>query len=166
MNLEITDREVVSTRVLNAPRKLVFRAFSDPEHIAQWWGPTGFRSTIHEFDFRPGGQWRCTMRGPDDADYKNDYVFLEITKPERIVIGHPDPAHDFQLIVTLGENNGKTRLTWRQRFASPEHFKQVKSFVAEATGQNLDRLEAEVASMDAKSLIRPAAETNGAVTSD
>lgn len=90
------------------------------------------------------------MHGPDGADYENDYVFLEIAEPKRIVISHPDPAHDFQLIVTLDENDGKTQLTWRQRFASPEHFNQVKSFVAEATGQNLDRLEADVASMSAK----------------
>jgi uncharacterized protein YndB with AHSA1/START domain len=147
LNLEITDREVISTGVLNAPRELVFRAFSDPEHIARWWGPVGFRNTIHEFDFRRGGYWHCTMHGPDGADYKNDYVFLEIAEPERIVIGHPDPAHDFQLIVTLDEKNEKTQRRWRQRFASLEHFKQVKEPVIEATEQNLDRLEGELAKL-------------------
>jgi uncharacterized protein YndB with AHSA1/START domain len=78
------DREVVSTRVLNAPREVVFRAFSDPKHLSQWWGPKGFRNTFHAFDLRPGGHWRVTMHGPEGTDYKNEYVLLEVTEPERI----------------------------------------------------------------------------------
>ncbi len=67
-------------------------------------------------------------------------------EPERIVISHPDPAHVFELTVTLAEEGeNKTRLTWRQNFSSREHFEQVRSFVAEANEQVLDRLEAEVA---------------------
>jgi uncharacterized protein YndB with AHSA1/START domain len=140
------EREVVSTRVLNASRQHVFRAFREPEHLAQWWGPKDFRSTIHEFDFRPGGRWQLTLHGPDGTDYKNEYVAVEIVEPERIVISHPDPAHNFHLIITLTEEGeNKTRLTWRQRFSSREHFEQVRSFVAEANEQNLDRLEAELA---------------------
>ena len=78
--------------------------------------------------------------------YKNDYFVVEIAEPDRIVISHPDPAHEFQLIVTLAEaGENKAQLTWRQVFSSREHFDQVKSFVVEANEQVLDRLEAEVA---------------------
>lgn len=141
-----TERELVSSRVLNAPRSQVFRAFKEPQHLAQWWGPKDFWSTIHEFDFRSGGHWKLTLHGPDGTDYKNEYFAVEILEPERIVIDHPDPAHDFQLSITLAEGDeGKTRLTWRQVFSSREHFEQVRPFVVEANEQVLDRLEAEVA---------------------
>lgn len=105
-----------------------------------------------------------TLHGPDGIDYKNEYVLLEVVEPERIVISHPDPEHNFQLIIILAEEGvgpearsqrsevrtkraTRTRLTWCQRFASRQHFEQVKPFVIEATEQNLDRLEAELAGM-------------------
>jgi len=144
-NTGAADRESVHTRVLNGSRDQVIRAFREPEHFAQWWGPKGFRSTIHSFDFRLGGGLRLTLHGPDGADYENEYVVEEIVNPERIVISHPDPAHYFQLFITLvEEGKNKTRLSWRQRFDTREHFEQVKSIVAEANEQNLDRLEAEL----------------------
>jgi uncharacterized protein YndB with AHSA1/START domain len=139
------DRESVHARVLNASREHVVHAFREPEHFAQWWGPKGFRSTIHSFDFRQGGRLQLTLHGPDGADYENEYVVEEIVEPERIVISHPDPAHYFQLFITLAEEGkNKTRLSWRQRFDTREHFEQVKSVVAEANEQNLDRLAAEL----------------------
>ncbi|MBA3273197.1 MAG: SRPBCC domain-containing protein [Chthoniobacterales bacterium] len=138
--------ELVSARVLNAARERVFRAFAEPEHLARWWGPDGFRSTIHSFDFQPGGRWELTLHGPDGTDYENEYFAVEIREPERIVISHPEPAHEFRLIVLLSnEGENKTRLSWRQIFSSREHFAEVKQFVAEANEQVLDRLEAEVA---------------------
>ena len=141
------DREVVTTRLLNARRQLVFRAISEPEHLAQWWGPKGFRNTVHEFGFRPGGRWHLTMHGPEGTDYENEYVLLEVVEPERIVISHPDPKHNFQLTITLAEEAGKTRLTWQMHFESAEHCSQVRPFVLEANEQNLDRLAAELARM-------------------
>ena len=138
------ETELVHTRVMPASRQQVFRAFRDPHHLALWWGPKGFRSTIHEFDFRPGGRWELTLHGPDGADYRNEYFAIEIVEPERIVINHPDPAHSFRLIVTLAEaGENKTQLTWRQVFSSREHFEQIRSFVADANEEVLDRLEAE-----------------------
>ncbi|HMJ05480.1 MAG TPA: SRPBCC domain-containing protein [Chthoniobacterales bacterium] len=140
------DCQLVSTRVLNASREQVFRVFREPNHLARWWGPNDFRSTIHEFDFRVGARWELTLHGPDGTDYKNEYFILQIVEPDRIVISHPDPAHDFQLSVTLAEEGAKKmRLTWCQTFSSREHFEQVRSFVAEANEQVLDRLEAEAA---------------------
>jgi len=98
-----TERELVSSRVLNASRQQVFRAFKEPQRLARWCGPKDFRSTVHQFDFRPGGRWELTLHGPDGTDYKNEYFAVEIVEPERIVISHPDPAHEFQLIITLAE---------------------------------------------------------------
>jgi uncharacterized protein YndB with AHSA1/START domain len=82
------DRESVHARVLNASREHVVHAFREPEHFAQWWGPKGFRSTIHSFDFRQGGRLQLTLHGPDGADYENEYVVKAIVEPERIVISH------------------------------------------------------------------------------
>jgi uncharacterized protein YndB with AHSA1/START domain len=79
-----TDREIVTTRVFDAPREMVFDAWTDPKHIGQWWGPIGFTTTTHEMDVRPGGVWRFTMHGPDGRDYKNRIVYTEIVRPERL----------------------------------------------------------------------------------
>jgi uncharacterized protein YndB with AHSA1/START domain len=64
-----SDRENVTTRVFDAPRELVFRAWTNPKHESQWWGPNGFTNTIHEMDVRPGSVWRFVMHGPDGVDY-------------------------------------------------------------------------------------------------
>src|SRR5215210_6810903 len=94
-------QEIISRRIIDAPRELVFRAFSEPAHLAQWWGPKGFRNTFHEFDLRPGGYWRFIMHGPDGTDYRNECVFIEIVKPERIVFRHLKPVHEFQMTLTF-----------------------------------------------------------------
>ena len=135
--------ELVHTRVIDASREQVFRAFREPQQLAEWWGPHGFRSTIHEFAFHPGARWELTLHGRDGSDYRNEYFVREIIEAERIVIAHPDPAHEFQLIVTLaGHGENKTELTWRQVFSSRAHFDEVKAFVADANEQVLDRLAA------------------------
>lgn len=144
---EWAERELMATRLIAVLRELVFRAFREPEHLAQCWGPKGFRNTVHEFDFRPGGHLRLTLHGPDGTDYENEYVVLEAAEPERIVISHPDPEHKFRLTIILAEEGENTRLTWRMRFESVEHCNQVKPFVAKANEQNLDRLELELAKM-------------------
>ena len=82
---ESADREIIATRVFDAPRELVFKMWTDPKHVGRWWGPRGFTTTIHEMDVKPGGIWRLTMHGPDGRDYKNKVVFLEVEEPERLV---------------------------------------------------------------------------------
>jgi uncharacterized protein YndB with AHSA1/START domain len=103
----MADREIISTRILDAPRELVFRAFGDPEYLAQWWGPKGFRNTFHEFDLRPGGHWRFIMHDPDGTDHKNESVFLEVVEPERIVFHHLDRAHNFQMTMIFARKPGR-----------------------------------------------------------
>jgi uncharacterized protein YndB with AHSA1/START domain len=144
---DTAEREIVTTRLLNATRERVFRAFTDPAHLARWWGPKGFTSTFHEFDPRPGGAWRFVMHGPDGRDYDNESVFVEVVKPGRIVFQHISAPHFFQMTVTLVEEAGKTRLTWRMLFKTVEACEKVKPFVVPANEQNFDRLEAELAKM-------------------
>ena len=78
------DCEIVTVRTVNAPRDLVFRAWADPNHLKNWWGPKGFTNTFHEFDFRPGGKWSFTMHGPDKGNYPNECEFIKIEKPSLI----------------------------------------------------------------------------------
>ena len=141
------DREIVSTRVFAAPRERVFRAFSDPQVLARWWGPDGFTSTFQEFDFRPGGAWRFVMHGPDGADYRNASDFIEVVSPERIVLEHLRPMHRFQMTMTFAEEAGKTRLTWRMVFESVAELERVRAFIPGANEQNFDRLQAQLAAM-------------------
>jgi uncharacterized protein YndB with AHSA1/START domain len=140
-NTSAADRESVHARVLNASREQVVRAFREPVYFAQWWGPKGFRSTIQSFDFRQGGHLRLTLHGPDGADYENEYVVEEIVERERIVISHPHPGHYFQLFITLAEEGeDKTRLSWRQRFDTREHFERVTVTTENAAGEILTAL--------------------------
>src|SRR5688572_9615605 len=79
------EHELILTRTLNAPRTLVWRAFSDPVHLSRWWGPAGFTNPVCELDFRVGGHWHNVMRGPDGSEYPTDFTFVEVVEPERVV---------------------------------------------------------------------------------
>jgi len=140
------DREIVMTRVFDAPRELVFDAWTDPKHVAQWWGPHGFSNTISEMDVRPGGHWRMVMHGPDGADYPNHIVFIEVVKPERLVYRH-EPEHgaepvSFEVTLTFAARGGKTELTMRMLFASAAEREYVieKHGAMEGIKQTLGRL--------------------------
>ncbi len=102
---DLLDREVVTTRVFDAPWALVFRAWTEPEHLMQWWGPKGFTNTFHEFEMRTGGKWRFTMHGPNGAEYLNEVEFEEVTPPERLIWKHVSMPH-FQLTVLFEELSG------------------------------------------------------------
>ena len=79
----ITEREVLIERIVDAPREMVWKAWTDPRQVVQWWGPTGFTTTIEQMDVRPGGLWQYVMHGPDGTNYPNRSVFIEIVPPER-----------------------------------------------------------------------------------
>lgn len=143
-----TDRECVHARLIDAPPEKVFRAIADPARLARWWGPAGFSSTFEFFEFRPGGHWRFVMHGPDGTDYPNENVFREIVAPEKVLIEHPAESHRFFLAITLTAQGDGTLVGWRQVFDTVEHRQRVASFVKVANEQNLDRLEAEVGTMD------------------
>ncbi len=142
------DREIVSARVFDAPRELVWKAWVDPKHVAQWWGPKGFTNTIHEMDVRPGGVWRFAMHGPDGTDYKNEIVFIEVVKPERLVYDHVSGPR-FHVTATFADEGGKTKLTMRMVFPTvEERDNTIKKFGAvEGLNQTLGRLGEHLATM-------------------
>lgn len=142
------DREIVINRVLNAPRELVFDAWTNPEHVIKWWGPDGFTNTIHEMSVTPGGVWRFIMHGPDGTDYPNKIVFEEVVRPERLSYSHGDDEKDaipnFHVIVTFEDLNGKTNLTMHSVFKSAEERDHVvREYGAiEGANQHIKKLEA------------------------
>jgi uncharacterized protein YndB with AHSA1/START domain len=140
------NREIVLTRVFDAPRELVFDAWTDPKHISNWWGPKGFTTTIFSMDVKPGGVWRFIMHGPDGRDYHNRIVFLEVSRPSRIVFKHDgdkdcEPVNH-EMIVTFEDEGGKTKLTMQLIFPTAEE----RNYVVENYGaieggnQTLSRL--------------------------
>ncbi len=145
------EREIVMTRVFDAPRELVFDAWTDPVNIDAWWGPDGFTTTTFERDVRPGGTWRYVMRGPDGTDYDNRMVYQEVSRPERIVYLHghdvdDDPAR-FEVTVTFADLGGRTEMTTRTVFATAEQREQTVKFGAVELGyQTWARLAAYLAS--------------------
>jgi len=145
------DRELVVTRVFDAPRELVFAAWTSPEHLDRWWGPNGFRNTVHEIDVRPGGVWRFTMHGPNGIDWPNRIVYREIVPPERLRYDHgDDEAIRFETTVTFVAEGERTRLTMRTVFPTVEARKQVDTYAAEGAQQTLGRLDALLMEMKEK----------------
>jgi uncharacterized protein YndB with AHSA1/START domain len=120
----------------------VWTAFSDPVALATWWGPNGFTNTFQECDFRPGGTWKFTMHGPDGAAYPMDHTFNDVVRPERVVVRHQQPGHDFTLTITLQARGSGTELRWRQRFDDPAEGERLRAFLTSANEQNLDHLVA------------------------
>ena len=95
------DREIVLTRVVDAPRELVFEAWTKPEHAMKWFGPKGFTCTLHEMDVRVGGRWRFDMFAPDGKLYPNRIEYLEIVPNERLVYCSPSAELRSSLRVKL-----------------------------------------------------------------
>lgn len=151
IDLDRDPRSIIGTRVFDAPRELVFAAFTDPEHLAQWWGPDGFTTTTSKFEFRAGGIWRFVMHGPDGRDYQNRITFDEIIAPERIVCRHSggddvEPVQ-FKQTLTFEDLGGKTKLTWHGTFPSAEERDRViKDYGADkGLAQTMARLAEYVA---------------------
>ena len=144
------DREIVLSRLLDAPRELVFAAWTDPKQVVQWWGPRGFTTTSHEMSVKPGGVWRFVMHGPDGRDYKNKIIFTEVVKPERLVYRHAgEDEHEdvrFHVTVTFQAQGRKTLLTMRSLFTTAQERDEVvtKYGAIEGGKQTLERLAAHV----------------------
>lgn len=153
-DLDRDPRAIITTRILDAPRDLVFSVWTDAKHLAEWWGPNGFTTTTQSMEFRPGGVWRFVMHGPDGRDYDNRITYDEIVKPERLVYHHGggddvEPVQ-FRTTVTfeaLGRN--KTRLTLHAVFPSAaERDRVIREYgAAEGALQTLSRLADYVATV-------------------
>jgi len=153
IDLKSDPRVMVGTREFDAPRDLVYAAFTDPKHLAQWWGPNGFTTTTLSFDMRPGGVWRFVMHGPDGRDYQNRVTYEEVAPPERIVYRHGggedvEPVQ-FRQTITFDDLGGRTRITWRGDFPSAtERDRVIKEYGADiGLTQTLARLEQYVSAM-------------------
>ena len=118
---DYSEREFIITREFAAPRELVFKAWADPKHLAQWWGPRGFTNPVCEWDVRPGGKIYDVMRAPNGGRYPMGGEFREIVAPERLVFScgaldeKGDLLFEFLHTVTFTERNGKTLLTIQSR---------------------------------------------------
>jgi len=155
------DREIANTRVFDAPREVVFAAWTDPQHLAAWWGPVGFTTTTHAMDARTGGTWRFTMHGSDGRDYENRIEFLDVLAPERLVYRHSggedvEPVR-FHVTVTFAPLGEKTLLTMRMVFETPEDLARTEETYGAVQGavETLARLRERLGSAEA-----PAATTS------
>jgi uncharacterized protein YndB with AHSA1/START domain len=147
-----TGRELVLTRTIDAPRSLVFKVWTDPEHLARWWGPHGFTNPVCEVDVRPGGEIRIDMAGPDGTVHPMKGVFREVVEPERLVFTttamedeQGRPRLETLNTVTFAEHDGKTTLTLRAvvLVAAPEAAGAIGGMEA-GWSQSLERLDMEV----------------------
>lgn len=153
-------RDLVITRIFEAPRELVFKAWSEPEHLKQWWGPQFFTAPECQTDFRVGGSYLFCMRGPDNRDYWSAGIYREIVVPERIVYsdnfadeqGNPVPASYYglggdelvEMLVTLifEEAEGKTKLTLRHQGLPTAN--QMLELTGQGWNESLDKLAASL----------------------
>jgi uncharacterized protein YndB with AHSA1/START domain len=114
---ESDQRVLVITRVFDAPRSLVFKAWTEPERLMRWWGPRGFTMTLCEMDLRPGGAYRFHMRSPEGNESRRRGFVREVVAPERLVLSgawidaEGKPGHETLLTVTFADHGGKTELT-------------------------------------------------------
>ena len=118
---EIAQHELVITRTFDAPRNLVFRAWTAPEHMVRWLGPHNFTAPSCKMDFRPGGAYRACICGPDGKEYWMRGIYREIVEPERLVFTFSweeegERGRETVITVLFGEQGGKTRMTFRQAF--------------------------------------------------
>ncbi len=117
------DREIVISRVINAPRELVFEAFTEVRHLSRWWGPEGFTTTTRAFEFCVGGEWDFVMHGPDGTDYQEWICWTEIAPAERIALRHGESRGDpnaFDSVLTFAPDGATTRIEMRTVFPTRE----------------------------------------------
>ncbi|MFI6582623.1 SRPBCC family protein [Embleya sp. NPDC050493] len=117
------DREIVVSRLVDAPRELVFEAFTDVRHLSHWWGPEGFTTTTRAFEFRVGGEWDFVMHGPDGTDYQELITWTELVPPERIAMLHGETRDDpnaFESVLTFELDGAATRIEMHTVFPTKE----------------------------------------------
>ncbi len=136
--------ELYITRVYDAPVKMVWEAWTDPAHVAKWWGPRGFTLTTHSKDLRAGGHWNYTMHGPDGTDFPNITTYHEVEKYRRLVYDHGANETQpplFRVTVDFTDIKGKTKMEMTMALATAEAAKEIKKFIKHAGGDSTwDRL--------------------------
>jgi uncharacterized protein YndB with AHSA1/START domain len=140
--VQTDNRELRATRNFRAPLELVYRMWTEPGHVAQWWGPRGFTNTIEKMDVRPGGEWILVMHGPDGRDFPNHYLYEEVVPNQRLVINHVNwPQH--RKYVTFTESESETKVSIRMLFDSAADLEKVVVEYGAVKGlaENLDKLQ-------------------------
>lgn len=141
------DCEIVSSRIVDVPREIVYRAWTEPGHLKNWWGPAGFTNTFNEFDLRPGGKWRFIMHGPGKRNYPNECEFIRIDKPALIAWKRFSKPL-FRVVATFEEvSSGRTKIVFKMIFDSAGECNKVKKFAVVKNEENFDRLENELTKM-------------------
>lgn len=143
------DREIVISHVIDAPRELVFEAFTEVRHLSRWWGPEGFTTTTQSFEFRVGGAWDFVMHGPDGTDYPEWITWTELAPPERIELLHGESRDDpnsFESVLTFEPDGAATRIEMRTVFRTKEQRDEAveKYHAVEGGRQTLINLAAYV----------------------
>jgi uncharacterized protein YndB with AHSA1/START domain len=143
------DREIVISRVIDAPREVVFEAFTEVRHLSRWWGPDGFTTTTRSFEFRAGEVWDFVMHGPDGTDYQEWISWTEIAPPERIAMLHGESRDDpnaFESVLTFASEGAATRIEMRTVFPNRELRDEAveKYHAIEGGQQTLNNLAAYV----------------------
>ena len=149
----IADREIAVTRIFDAPRELVWKVWTEPNHIALWWGPNGFTNSVESMDVSVGGKWKYMMHGPDGVDWPNLITYLEVKKPELLAYMHGDfdnPDH-FRVTVKFESVGEKTKIYMQMVFKTAEERNAVveKHGAVEGLNQNMDKLEKYLVGMKA-----------------
>lgn len=140
------DQVIVSERVFHEPVSKVYKAWTNPLHLAKWWGPKGFTNTFHEYDLQPGGRWKFTMHGPENGHYQNECVFLEIVPNQKLLWDRISKPH-FKVLVIFSEEPNGTKVVFKMIFNSAEESNKLRNFVPEKNEENFDRLEEELSKM-------------------
>ena len=148
-DLTTADREIVISRVIDAPRELVFEAFTEVRHLSRWWGPEGFTTTTRAFEFRVGGVWDFVMHGPDGTDYQEWIAWTEIAPPERIALLHGESRDDpnaFESTLAFEPHGNATRIVMRAVFPTKQLRDEAveKYHAIEGGEQTLSKLAAYV----------------------
>lgn len=137
------NRELRITRTFKAPIAVMWKVWTIPEHLVNWWGPGGFTSTIHKMDFQKDGEWKLTLRGPDGTNYPNKSIFREIIPLKKIVFEHVNPHFTTTVLFEPLANGEETRIDWTLLFDTEEMYETiVKAHKAdEGQKQNIEKLE-------------------------
>ena len=141
------DCVIITKRVLHTPVETVYKAWTDPIHLANWWGPKGFTNTFNEFDLRVGGKWSFIMHGPDKGNYANECEFTQII-PLELIAWKRYSKPLFNILTTFRQVSAdSTEVIFRMIFDTPEECNKLKPFVVDKNEENFDKLEDELKRM-------------------
>ena len=131
--------EIVTSRIINATKAQTYFAWSDPNHLKNWWGPAGFTNTFHVFEFKEGGKWDFTMHGPEKGNYVNSCEFTDLQFPSLIAWKrYSQPL--FRVVVTFEEvNASQTKVVFKQIFDTAKECNKIRPFVEDKNEENMDK---------------------------